>query len=309
MTNLSENKGLFLVFGTAVISGFSVFINKFSVGEFNPYLFTFLKNLLVAIFLLSLLLGLKEFKNLKKLTKKDWSVLAIIGLLGGSTPFLLFFKGLSLTTAANGAFIHKTMFIYVAILAGIFLKEKIPNRLLVAGSFLLMGNLYFLRFLPVGVKRGDLLILVATILWAVENTISKYALRSLSPTIVAFGRMGIGSAFILLFLIFTGNIQAISRLTPLHFQWVLISGVLLFGYVTTWYTGLKSISVSTATVILLLGSPITSLLTFIFQGQGFSIYQTIGSLLLAFGVALAIGFREIWQTFKNLPKLIYVLWS
>ena len=309
MTNLSENKGLFLVFGTAVISGFSVFINKFSVGEFNPYLFTFLKNLLVAIFLLSLLLGLKEFKNLKKLTKKDWSVLAIIGLLGGSTPFLLFFKGLSLTTAANGAFIHKTMFIYVAILAGIFLKEKIPNRLLVAGSFLLMGNLYFLRFLPVGVQRGDLLILVATILWAVENTISKYALRSLSPTIVAFGRMGIGSAFILLFLIFTGNIQAISRLTPLHFQWVLISGVLLFGYVTTWYTGLKSISVSTATVILLLGSPITSLLTFIFQGQGFSIYQTIGSLLLAFGVALAIGFREIWQTFKNLPKLIYVLWS
>lgn len=309
MTNLSENKGLFLVFGTAVISGFSVFINKFSVGEFNPYLFTFLKNLLVAIFLLSLLLGLKEFKNLKKLTKKDWSVLAIIGLLGGSTPFLLFFKGLSLTTAANGAFIHKTMFIYVAILAGIFLKEKIPNRLLVAGSFLLMGNLYFLRFLPVGVQRGDLLILVATILWAVENTISKYALRSLSPAIVAFGRMGIGSAFILLFLIFTGNIQAISRLTPLHFQWVLISGVLLFGYVTTWYTGLKSISVSTATVILLLGSPITSLLTFIFQGQGFSIYQTIGSLLLAFGVALAIGFREIWQTFKNLPKLIYVLWS
>lgn len=309
MTNLSENKGLFLVFGTAVISGFSVFINKFSVGEFNPYLFTFLKNLLVAIFLLSLLLGLKEFKNLKKLTKKDWSVLAIIGLLGGSIPFLLFFKGLSLTTAANGAFIHKTMFIYVAILAGIFLKEKIPNRLLVAGSFLLMGNLYFLRFLPVGVQRGDLLILVATILWAVENTISKYALRSLSPTIVAFGRMGIGSAFILLFLIFTGNIQAISRLTPLHFQWVLISGVLLFGYVTTWYTGLKSISVSTATVILLLGSPITSLLTFIFQGQGFSIYQTIGSLLLAFGVALAIGFREIWQTFKNLPKLIYVLWS
>ncbi|OGY21498.1 MAG: hypothetical protein A2126_04150 [Candidatus Woykebacteria bacterium GWB1_45_5] len=303
------SKGLLLVFSTAVISGVSIFINKFGVGEFDPYLFAFLKNLFVAFLLVGLLLGLKEFKNLKKLAKKDWLILSIIGLVGGSIPFLLFFKGLSLTTATNGAFIHKTMFIYVAILAGVFLKEKIPNWLLIAGAFLLMGNLYFLKFLPVGIQQGDLLVLAATAFWAVENVISKYALRTLSPRIVAFGRMGIGSVFILLFLIFTGNIQAVSKLTPLHFPWIVISGVLLFGYVTTWYTGLKYINVSTATVILLLGSPITSLLTFIFQGQSFTQTQLIGSLLLTFGVALAIGFREIWQTLKGLPRLLYVLRS
>ncbi|OGY24685.1 MAG: hypothetical protein A2Y57_00395 [Candidatus Woykebacteria bacterium RBG_13_40_7b] len=306
MTNKSENKGLTFIFGTAIISGFAVFINKFGVGEFDPYLFTFLKNLLVAALLVGLLLGLKEFKNLRKLTKKDWLVLTTIGLFGGSIPFLLFFKGLSLTTASNGAFIHKTMFIYVAILAVVFLKEKIPNRLLVAGALLLMGNLYFLRFLPYGVQQGDLLILAATAFWAVESVISKYALETLSPLIVAFGRMGIGSFFILLFLIFTGNIQAVSQLNPLHFQWILISGILLFGYVTTWYTGLKYINVSTATVILLLGSPITSLLTFIFQGQPFTQTQLIGAILLTVGVGLAIGLRTIWQSFKNLQRLIYV---
>jgi len=299
------SKGLLLVLSTAFISGFAIFINKLGVKEFNPYLFTFFKNLLVAGFLVGLLLGLKELKNLKKLTKKDWSILAIIGLVGGSIPFLLFFKGLSLTNAANGAFIHKTMFIYVAILAGLFLKEKIPSRLLIAGAFLLMGNLYFLKFLPVGIQQGDLLILTATVLWAVENTISKYALKTLSPRIVAFGRMGIGSIFILLFLIFTGNIGSVSKLTSLHFQWILISAVILFGYVTTWYTGLKYINVSTATVILLLGSPITSLLTFIFQGQGFTQTQAIGSVLLAFGVALAIGFGTLRQFVRNLPKLVY----
>ncbi|OGY26131.1 MAG: hypothetical protein A2Z24_01930 [Candidatus Woykebacteria bacterium RBG_16_44_10] len=300
------SKGLLLVFSTAIISGFSIFINKFGAGEFNPYLFVFLKNLLVAFLLVGLLLGLKEFKNLKKLAKKDWLILSIIGLVGGSIPFLLFFKGLSLTTAANGAFIHKTMFIYVAILAGVFLKEKMPNRLLIAGAFLLMGNLYFLKFLPGGVQQGDLLVLAATLFWATENIISKRALKTLSPAIVAFGRMGIGSVFILLFLILTGNIQAMSKLTPLHFQWILISGALLFGYVTTWYTGLKYVNVSTAATVLLLGSPITSLLTFIFQGQPFSQTQLIGSGLLVFGVAFAIGFGTLWQTVKNLPKLIYV---
>ncbi|OGY28365.1 MAG: hypothetical protein A2Z42_01030 [Candidatus Woykebacteria bacterium RBG_19FT_COMBO_43_10] len=305
MQNPLENKGLLLVLGTAAISGFAFFFNSFSVKGFDPYLYTFLKNLVVALFLVGLLLGLKEFKQLKKLKKKDWLLLAIIGLIGGSIPFLLFFKGLSLTTAASGSFVHKTMFIYVAILAGVFLKEKLPSRLLIAGALLLMGNLYFLKFLPSGVQTGDLLVLAATLFWAVENTISKYALKTLTPRIVAFGRMGIGSVFIALFLIFTGGFSTVSTLTVLHWQWVLISAVILFGYVTTWYTGLKYIDVSTATIILLLGSPITSLLAFMFQGQGFSVHQLIGIGLLVFGVGLTIGTRVVWETIKNLPKLVY----
>src|SRR4030043_1308639 len=300
------SKGIILVMSTAVISGFAIFVNKLGVGEFNPYLFAFLKNFFVAFLLVGLLLGLKEFTNIKKLTKKNWLILTIIGLIGGSAPFLLFFKGLSLTTAANGAFIHKTMFIYVAVLATVFLKEKISNLFLIASIFLLMGNFYFLKFLPYGAREGDILIIAATILWAIENTISKYALKSLSPRIVAFGRMGIGSIFILLFLIFTGNIQTIGKLTTLHIQWILISGALLFGYVATWYTGLKYVNVSTATTVLLLGSPITSLLTFIFQGQPFSQTQLIGSVLLAFGVTLAIGFGTLWGAVNTCYKTFVI---
>ncbi len=299
------SKGITLVFGTAIISGFAIFLNSYGVKGFDPYLYTFLKNVLVALFLVGLLLGIKEFSGLKKLKRKDWFLLAIIGLVGGCIPFLLFFKGLSMTAAASGSFIHKTMFIYVAILAAAFLKEKIPNRFFIAGALLLMGNLYFLRFLPVSLQIGDLLILTATFFWAVENVISKYALRTLSPRIVAFGRMGIGSVFITLFLIFTGGFSAISTLTALHWQWVLISGIILFGYVTTWYTGLKYVKVSTATIILLLGSPITLLLTFIFQGQGFSVPQVIGTGLLVFGVGLTIGLRAIWETLRNLPRVAY----
>jgi len=306
MNTLAENKGLLLIFSTAVISGFSIFINKFGVNEFNPYLFAFLKNLVVAAFLIGFILGLKEFKNLKTLCRKDWFVLTLIGLIGGCVPFLLFFKGLALTTAANGAFIHKTMFIYVALLATVFLKEKIPNRFLIAGAFLLMGNLFFLKFLPYGAGQGDLLILLATLFWAAENIISKHALKTLSSRIVAFGRMGIGSVFILIFLILTGNTQAISNLTPLHFQWVMISAIFLFGYVITWYSGLKQISVTKATTILLLGSPITSLLTFVFQGQVFTIHQALGSFLLLVGIAIVIGFRKIWKTLIFIPRLIYV---
>lgn len=300
------SKGLLLVFSTAIISGFAIFINKFAVSSFDPYLFAFLKNLLVSLFIVSTLIGLKEFKNLKKLKKKDWGLLSLIGLVGGSIPFLLFFKGLSLTSAANGAFIHKSMFIYVVIIAGLLLKEKISNKILITAVLLLIGNLFFLKFLPYTSQIGDLFILAATLFWAFENVISKHALKKLSPQIVAFGRMGIGSIFIALFLLITGRFESVFALSAIHWQWTLLSSAILFGYVTTWYAGLKYIKVTTATIILLIGTPITSSLSYIFLGQNITFPQFIGVIFILFGLGITISLRMIWLTVKSLPKLIYV---
>jgi drug/metabolite transporter (DMT)-like permease len=159
--------------------------------------------------------------------------------------------------------------------------------------------------LPYEAQFGDLLIVLATLFWAGENTISKYTLRTLSPQIVAFGRMGIGSFFILLFLAFTGGFSSIGTLNLVHWQWVVISAILLFGYVTTWYTGLKYVKASVATTILLLGSPITLFLTLIFQGQSFSENQIIGTFLIFLGIIVAIGFKNVLEAFRGLPKIIY----
>ena len=159
-------KGYFLVFLTALISGFAIFINKFGVSVVNPNIYTFLRVLTVAIFLTGLLLFLKDWRTLKNLTGKQWLLLIIIGLVGGSIPFLLFFRGLSLTNAAQGSFIHKTMFIWVAVLAALFLKEKIDKKFLLGGLFLLLGSLILLKRLPHSLNQGDLLVFLASLLWA-----------------------------------------------------------------------------------------------------------------------------------------------
>lgn len=292
MTSL-EKKGVLLVLSTALISGFSIFINKFGVKGFDPYLFTWLKNSVVAFFLLGLILGVKELGELRKLRGKDWLLLTAIGLVGGAIPFLLFFKGLSLTSGANAAFLHKTMFVYVAILAALFLKEKIDRRILLAAALLLLGNALFLKILPFGSRPGDLLVFLATLLWAGETILAKYALRTISPRVVAFGRMGMGSLFILLFLIAIGQAGAIADLTPAHFGWVLVTSAFLFGYVTTWYAGLRSVKASVATSILLLGGPITALLTLLAGGGVPPLAQLVGVLLLIGGVVVLIKPYEL----------------
>jgi len=297
-------KGYFFVFLTAIISGFSIFINRFGVEVLNPYLFTWLKNSSVALLLTSLLFSLRDWRIVKKLTKKQWLLLSVIGLVGGSIPFLLFFKGLSLTNVVMGSFLHKTMFIYVAVLSFIFLKEKIDKSFLLGGVFLSLGNLLLFNGLSFSINRGDLLILLAALFWAIENTISKYALRELPSRIVAWGRMFFGSLFICLFLLFTGQVTLLFNINFTQISWVIITSVILFAYVITWYKGLKYIPVSRATVILLLGSPITTLLSFIWTRQ-INLEGIFASFLIVLGVIFVLGLKETWKLINELKKTIY----
>lgn len=287
-------KGHYLVLLTAIISGFSIFINQFGVKVINPYAFTFLKNVVVVILLTSLLLILKDRKLLLSMSKKHWLQLSLIGLIGGSVPFLLFFKGLSLTTAVNGGFLHKTMFIYIALLAVIFLKEKISKKYFLGGLLLVLGNLFLLKQISFSIDYGSVLILLATLFWATENVISKYVLRELPGKVVGFGRMFFGSLFIFLFLLFTVQASLLGGVNLTQIGWVFLTGGLLFGYVITWYSGLKYIPVSKAAVILLLGSPITTLLYFIQTGN-ITYPAILGIFLVTVGIGLALGIKPMYK--------------
>ena len=49
----------------------------------------------------------------------------MIGVIGGSVPFILFFNGLAMASAPSAAFIHKTLFVWVVLLAVPFLGERL----------------------------------------------------------------------------------------------------------------------------------------------------------------------------------------
>lgn len=296
---MKQNKGLLLALITALISGSVVFISKLGVSVVNPYIFTGLKNILVAILVSGWILMIKDWRILKTLTKKQWALLLAVGLVGGSIPFLLYFKGLSLTLPIQAGFIHKTMFLYIAILAAIFLKEKISKGLLIGGLLLLLGNLLLLKSFAYQFGRGDLLIFSATLLWAMENIMSKHLIKSLPPRIIIWGRMFFGSILIVWFLIITGQAQLIFSLNLEQLGWTMITSVFLLGYVVSWYSALKYIKVSVAAIVLLLASPITTLLSLIFLGEFLLLSQVLGLALIALTLVL---FYRFWPLFDYVKK-------
>lgn len=282
-SNKNFKRGILLTLATAIISGVSIFINGLFIAKIDPSQFAFLKNGLTAFALFALLGGItiltKQKSEILKLRAKQWGQLALIGLIGGSVPFLLFFNGLAQIGGASGSLIHKTMFIFVMILAIFTLKEKINKWIFPLAVLLLIANKLLLDISIKDFQTGHLLVLGATMLWAIENVISKKILQNLSGTIVAFGRMFFGSIFIFAWLAATGQTAGITTLTGEQWILTLVATLFLIGYILTWYNGLKHIPVTLATSILLLGAPITTLLNFIFLQKTITLSQGAGIIL------------------------------
>jgi len=281
---------LMLVFATALISGVSIYINKFGVSVVSPSIFTLLKNATVALFLISIIFGLGEFRRLRAIGKRGWGKLLLVGLLGGSAPFILFFKGLHLTSSASASFMHKTLFVWAILFAFIFLKERPTRSHLIAGALVLLGNLFLLlKLSDVAFNIGDLLVLAAAVMWAAEFVLSKHILKGLSPNLVAFGRMFFGSLFILVYVtLVEGSAGRILLLTPPQLGWVAITSIFLLAFVLTWYHGLAGVQVATATLVLMLGAPVTALLRAV-SGTPMTGYQFTGVLLIAGGIGYMLA--------------------
>jgi drug/metabolite transporter (DMT)-like permease len=299
---MEKRASLLLVLSTAVISGISIFLNKYAVKGIDSDIFTLSKNLLVALFLFSVILMVSKFKEIKDLKQRDWANLALIGFIGGSVPFLLYFRGLQMTTAASASLIHKTMFVFVIIFALSFLKEKLNKKAIMAAGLLLIGN-YLLLKPTFSFNIGDLLILSATLLWAIENVISKKILTGLSGNIVAFGRMFFGTFFIFVYLLSTGKANLLLSLSNQQISWIFLTAGMLILYVMTWYNGLKHVDVSLATAILLLGAPITASMNYL-AGAQVSFSQAAGIFFLLVGILLFMnstadfsikGLRRAWS--------------
>lgn len=236
-----------------------------------------------------LLSGIILYRNklsvLRKLTATEWKKLFAIGLIGGGIPFWLFFEGLKTVPALHANVIQKTLFIWVALLAIPYLKEKITRWQLLGYIAILWSNV-LLGFNGFTATRGEWMILLATILWSIENVISAYTLRKIDPILVSWSRMFFGTIFLFCIAVTTNK-------TPLFFnitstQLPLIAGSILFlsAYVLSWYTALKYAPATVATAVLVLATPVTGVLSVIFQSQPLSSVLTLPVTVTIFGVML-----------------------
>lgn len=295
MKNQANNlkKGIIYAFIASIISGIAIFYAKISVSKIDPLILTTSRNLYVGIIFFIFLLVSRKFNQVKKIQTKQLAQLIFIGLIGGSIPFYLFFIGLQLIGAQNANIIHKSLFVWVSLLAVIFLKEKFNLIYLISFIFVFLGNFYFLPA-KFSLGKGELLVFAATLFWAIENIVAKKILKNISSELVGLFRMGIGAITLLGFGVICGKSGLFIKLNFNQLLTIFVGGSILSFYVYFWYKALKHAPVSLVVLILTFSTVIGSILNGSFARVKIQLNDISSSLLITTAIFLALS-----QAFVN----------
>jgi drug/metabolite transporter (DMT)-like permease len=280
--------GIALAFVAALISGVAIFVNGHAVKHFgDATVYTTAKNAVAGVLLLALaapLLGGPR-SAMPSIRGHRLGLLAI-AVIGGSVPFVLFFEGLSRAEATQAAFIQKTLVVWVVILAVPLLHERLgwPHfaaiAMLVVGQAWLVGDAGTIVF-----RSGEAMILAATLLWAVEVIVAKKLLADLDSRLVGAARMALGTIVLLGWIVVSGRADELVSLSRDQWSWVLLTGLILAGYVAIWFAALARAQAVDVTAVLVFGAVITALLSRWADGVSFDlgavVLITVGAILIA----------------------------
>ena len=265
--------GVLLALATAMVSGVSVWVNASGVREFtDATAYTTAKNLVAATVLVVVLVAVEAAGGRRGagLTPPrgvgQWLGLLAVGVFGGGVAFVLFFEGLARATSTQAALLHKTLVLWVALLAVALLRERLQWGHWVAIGALLVAQAGIAGGVPGSLGRPELLILAATGLWSLEVVVAKRLLSSVSSWTLGVARMTIGSLALVSWLAIRGRLGVLGSLSGEQVGWVLLTGLLLAAYVATWFAALARAQAVDVTAVLVLAVPVTAVLQAVVDG-------------------------------------------
>jgi drug/metabolite transporter (DMT)-like permease len=291
------------------VSGVSVFVNSYGVrAGATPAVYTTAKNL-VAVAVLSFVALIGWTVRTRRIgsaaanfvtaapearevpaTRRwvEWLGLAYVGVVGGGLAFVLFFDGLAQSEPAPAAFWRDTLVLWVAVLAVLFLRERlrwwnfVAIVLLFSGEVVVSGGVGQLA-----ANRGELDVLISSALWALEVVIARRLLRTRSPATLAIVRMGLGALTLIVYLAASGSLGQLGAMNADQWHWALWTGLLLSAYVATWMSALARARATDVTSVLASSALITWLLQLV-AGTTVVNGNTIGLVLVGAGAMLVL---------------------
>lgn len=288
--------GYYFAVLNAIISGVAIYVNSIGVKTFSDStLYTALKNAVVGIaVLIPLLVMSSARREYRRLTAKQWGLLVIVALIGGSVAYALNFRGLQISTPVTAALVDHTQFLYVALFAAFFLRERFGPAIWLALLVLFIGLSFGIKVNAVRWDAGVIFLLAATLMFALDFVVIKYLLRSVSMLTVMVFKMSLGSALLLAYVAARGHLGAVTHLSTTQWGFVLITGLILLAFTLTSIMGLRHAS-ATAVIAIGAGSPIITTLLVVLARHTALAPTTLFSLalvLLAILTIFVVGRRQ-----------------
>lgn len=197
--------------------------------------------------------------------------LAIIILIGGVVAFWAMAEGLRISGAARGGLIFMTVPVVTAMIEAL-LGTRFARRILATGGLIVLGGLLLSAPGLAGASnpRGDLLLAITAVTFAIANVAARTATAAWPPVSVAAFRAG--GAGLGLLLVGAAPFAA--------GRWAVASGLLAAVFLSTFYVLIERIGPARASLANVYSSLLAALFGVLFMGESLAPIQIAGGLVI-----------------------------
>ncbi len=277
-----------LMLSMALIWGANFSIIKISLKEIPPMPFNGIR-LLLACAVLIIWLLLTE-GNLK-IEKKHLLKITLLSISGYTIYQYVFITGIHLTTASNTAVIFGTVPILIALFSKFLKYEKIKPiawlgiLLGFVGVYIIISGKSGGLSLTSKTLKGDLLILLAVILWAHYSVAAKPLLKVYSPLKFTTLTMTIGSLLFFPFSIKELLVLPYSTISFAAWFWLAFSGVMALsvGFIV-WFYSVHKVGSSQTGIYANLPPVFAVVFAWLILAESISLSLLIGASIIFLGI-------------------------
>jgi drug/metabolite transporter (DMT)-like permease len=276
---------------SAIIWGISFIATKVAVAEVPPAVIIWLR-FSMAVIILFLFLRVRGRLTIPPF--QELLYLALLGFIGISLHHWLQSTGLVTAQASTTSWLISTSPIFMALLAWLFLKEKISltaflGILLATLGVLLVvshGNIASILNGDFG-STGNILVLLSAVNWAVFSVLSRRALEKYSALYVLFYATLFGVLFSSIHFVGISGWSYISQLSSAGWLAVAFLGIASsFLAYTYWYDGLQAVGATQAGVFIFMEPLVSLVVAAIVLNEAVTLPALLGGSLILVGVWL-----------------------
>jgi drug/metabolite transporter (DMT)-like permease len=276
---------------------------KIALREFSPFAFNGIRLAFASAVLILILIISKQGFGVEK---RDLWKLIILGIIGNTVYQVLFIQGINLTTASSTAIIMAMTPVSVALLSSLLKHERL-HWVAWLGIVLSFIGFYLVLTEQPGTfifswerLKGDMLIFLGNIVWAVYTVFSKPFLGRLSPLKWSSLTLALGALFYIPLCVPAFIRQDFGQVSLKSWSILIYSGLfaLAFSYVA-WYASVKRIGNSKTAIYGNVTPIMTVVFAYVFIAEKISLSQAIGALIILTGVYLTRSGHRFFDTRRN----------
>ncbi|NTU20432.1 DMT family transporter [Brevibacillus sp. HB1.2] len=270
--------------------GSNFVFGKMLVAEFSPLFLSAMRLLFIVLFLL---IWSRGRLKMPKLTRTDWFLLAVLGVVGVFINQWSFYKGLVTADPTTSALILALTPITTALLAALFLKESLTGRMAI-GSVIGTSGVLFVIYTGAELHFdvGILWIVLTMLTFATSIILVRLLGHRLPPLVTTLVSNLIGFGSMLPFVLISIPTSTVS--TSLS-SWILlfVTAVIMHGIVTLiWNSQLQKVGAAKAAMFANLEPFIAMLFGLLLLAKPVTAVQFFGAVLIIAGVTLTTTSKE-----------------